>query len=150
MHIEEDTLTALQHITPRFGRTIVVTNQKCIYRGLLTEPQLADIHSHMCALLQQRSIQLTEIYHAPGTDDDPLRKPQTGMGQQAQQDYPEIDFARSIMVGNNVSDMQFGRALGMYTVLLMTTLEQVPEDAAPFIDEQYDSLHDWYASRWSD
>jgi histidinol phosphatase-like enzyme len=40
------------------------------------------------------------------------------MGLQAKQDFDEIDFSKSIMVGNNISDMQFGRGLGMYTIFI--------------------------------
>ena len=39
----------------------------------------------------------------------------------AQKKFPPIDFQKSIMVGNNLSDMQFGRNAGMYTVHLRTT-----------------------------
>ena len=44
-----------------------------------------------------------------------------GMALQAVVDYPEIDLGKSIMVGNNISDMLFGRNAGMKTVFLKTT-----------------------------
>jgi histidinol phosphatase-like enzyme len=38
------------------------------------------------------------------------------MGLQAKQDYEAINFNKSIIVGNNLSDMEFGRKLGCYTI----------------------------------
>ena len=40
------------------------------------------------------------------------------MGYHAKNDFPEINFSKSVMVGNSISDMQFGRALGMVTVFI--------------------------------
>jgi histidinol phosphatase-like enzyme len=40
------------------------------------------------------------------------------MAYEAQQMFPEIDFTRSIMVGDTDTDMQFGQRLGMKTVLI--------------------------------
>ena len=37
------------------------------------------------------------------------------MGLKAKEDFPEIDFKKSVMIGDSVSDMQFGKNLGMKT-----------------------------------
>lgn len=44
----------------------------------------------------------------------------------AQAQFPDIDFSRSVMVGNNLSDMYFGRNAGMHTVFLLTTSPDQP------------------------
>ena len=61
---------------------------------------------------------------------------------QAQEDLPEIDFKKSVMVGNSLSDMEFGKRLSMHTVFLTTKHEpfSLPND---LIDEQYSSLQVW-------
>jgi histidinol phosphatase-like enzyme len=71
-----------------------------------------------------------------------MRKPNTGMALKAQEDFKDIDFARSVMIGNNYSDMKFGRSMGMKTVFLHTTqpAQELPNE---WIDEQYDSLASW-------
>ena len=51
----------------------------------------------------------------------PCRKPNPGMAFQAVRDFPEIDLKKSLMVGNNLSDMLFGKNAGMKTVFLKTT-----------------------------
>jgi len=40
------------------------------------------------------------------------------MALQAKADFPEIDFKKSLMVGDSASDMQFGKTAGMYTVFI--------------------------------
>ena len=60
----------------------------------------------------------------------------------AKQDLPGIDLGRSVMVGNNLSDMEFGRNAGMYTVFLQTTN---PDQPLPHgaIDLAFNSLGDF-------
>ena len=40
------------------------------------------------------------------------------MALQAQKDFPEIDFAKSVIVGDSMSDMAFGKNAGMKTVYI--------------------------------
>lgn len=53
-----------------------------------------------------------------------MRKPNTGMALQAQKDFPEIDFNRSVMVGDGLHDMEFGRKLGMLCIYISDDCEQ--------------------------
>ena len=63
---------------------------------------------------------IDKIYHSPylAIENHPTRKPSIGMALQAQQDFPHIDFNKSIMVGDSMSDMEFGRNAGMKTVYI--------------------------------
>lgn len=47
------------------------------------------------------------------------RKPNPGMAIQAATDFPDIIFTKSMMVGDTETDMEFGRRLGMVTVLIL-------------------------------
>ena len=40
------------------------------------------------------------------------------MALNAKQDFPDIDFSKSIIVGDSMSDMEFGRNAGMRTVFI--------------------------------
>jgi len=64
------------------------------------------------------------------------------MAMQAARDFPSIDLSRSIMIGNKISDMQFGRNAGTYTVYLKTTHPGQPLPH-PDIDLAFDSLIDF-------
>jgi histidinol phosphatase-like enzyme len=48
------------------------------------------------------------------------RKPNPKMALMAKEIYPNVIFEKSIMVGDTDSDIQFGKNLGMRTVLVLT------------------------------
>ncbi|RQO32478.1 phosphatase [Taibaiella sp. KBW10] len=139
----EGALEAICHARQYFDLTLVVTNQRGIGKGLMTEPDLHEIHQYINSELEKHGGRIDGFYFAPAlASDDAFRKPNTGMALQAQKDYPAIDFSASVMVGNNFSDMKFGKAMGMKTVFLHTTQEQqaLPNE---WIDAQFDSLAAW-------
>jgi histidinol phosphatase-like enzyme len=61
------------------------------------------------------------------------------MAFQAKEQFPSIDFTKSIMVGNRMSDMEFGRNAGMHTVYLSTTNPEAPFPDTK-IDDRFDHL----------
>lgn len=113
-------LDAIAAFSKHFKRIFVVTNQQGIGKGLMSEEDLALIHANMLAEIENTGGQIDEIYYCPdlrGTGSK-HRKPEIGMALQAQKDFPEVDFSRSIMVGDSISDMQFGKTAGMLTVFV--------------------------------
>ena len=102
-----------------FGRIIIVTNQQGIGKRIMTEEQLAVIHAH----LKQQVPDIDRIYHSPylASENNIMRKPDIGMALAAKKDFPEIDFQKSIMVGDSPSDMAFGKNSGMFTVFISET-----------------------------
>ena len=134
---------ALRIFASVFGRIVVVTNQRGVGRGLMTAEDLAIIHDKMVAEIVLAGGRIDRIYYADSLDDDhPHRKPNPGMALAAQADFPEIDLRRAVMVGNNLSDMEFGRNAGMYTVYLQTTRPDQPLPD-PTIDLAFRSLYDF-------
>lgn len=60
---------------------------------------------------------IDDIFYCTSTDDaHPDRKPAIGMATKAKEKYPEIDFSKSIMIGDKAGDMQWGRNIGAFTV----------------------------------
>ncbi len=100
-----------------FGRIFIVTNQQGIDKELMTHEDLAEIHSRMIQVIEYFDGRIDNIYYDPSLAVYEAfgRKPRPGMAFTAKKDYPEIDFKKSIMVGDTLSDMQFGKAAGMYT-----------------------------------
>jgi histidinol-phosphate phosphatase family protein len=103
-----------------FGKVVVVTNQQGIGKKMMTERNLIDIHHYCSELLQQANAHIDRYYFAPDLahETNELRKPNTGMAMQAKEDFPEIDFSKSVMVGDSNSDIEFGKKLGMRTVFI--------------------------------
>lgn len=118
--------TALQKLHQRFARLIIVTNQQGIAKKIMTRAQLERIHARMLAVLEAKGVQVSAVYYCGESKSkaNNCRKPAPAMGLQAQADFPEIDFQRSIMVGDSISDLQFGRNLDMKTVLITSKKEE--------------------------
>jgi D-glycero-D-manno-heptose 1,7-bisphosphate phosphatase len=98
----------------------VVTNQQGIGKGKMTEADLAKIHRNMKKMIRKTGGHIDRIYHCPDLESlqANCRKPGTDMGKRAKADFPEIDFDRSVMVGDADPDLLFGQNLGMTTVLI--------------------------------
>ncbi len=136
-------LDSLRSLNRVFGNIVVVSNQRGVGRGIMTLDALRDINKNMRAVIAENGGRIDKIYAATAvTDDDHNRKPNIGMALQAQEDFPAIDLKKSVMIGNSISDMEFGKRASMYTIFLTTKHEpfSLPHD---LIDEQYDSLHAW-------
>lgn len=116
------TLDVFKKLSDRFGRIIIVSNQRGVGKGLMTEEALQTIHLEMQREVEIVDGRIDKIYYCTQTDEKCFyRKPNPGMALQAVRDFPDIDFSKSLMVGNKLSDMKFGRAAGMFTVFVTTT-----------------------------
>lgn len=123
-----------------FHRIIVVTNQKGIGKGVTKLEDLHLIHKNMIAAIEAGGGRIDAVYFCPDLDSDsPNRKPNPGMGLLAAEKFTEIDLSKAIMVGNTLSDMEFGRNLGIQTIFLPTTRPEVDLNDER-IDAVYDSL----------
>ncbi len=135
-----ESLLALPLLAQKFNRIIITTNQKGIGKGLMSVDDLTLIHQNMTNKIVELGGRIDAIYYCPDLDNASInRKPQPGMAYQAKSTFPEIDFKRSIMVGNRMSDMEFGRNAGMHTVYLATTHPEAPFPDTK-IDDRFDHL----------
>lgn len=113
-------LTTLPKLAKIFPRIIVVTNQQCIAKGLITPDALNQLHQNMMNMIELNGGRIDAVYYAPdlASDDNKLRKPNNGMAFLAKQDFPDIDFHKSIMIGDKLSDMEFGKSVNMTTICI--------------------------------
>ncbi len=133
-------LESLKIFANKFHRIIVVTNQKGVGKGLTKLNDLHTIHANMEKEIIKAGGRIDAVYYCSDLEDNsPYRKPNPGMGLQAAKQFSDIDLSKAIMVGNTISDMEFGRNLGVYTVFLPTTRPEV-EFTDTRIDLVFDSL----------
>jgi histidinol-phosphate phosphatase family protein len=112
----------IAYFNSRFQRLILATNQRGITRKIMTLNDLQLIHAKMLEEIEEKGGKIDRIYFCVDAEtNSPCRKPNPGMALEAAKDFPEIDLNKSLMVGNNVSDMLFGKNAGMKTVFLKTT-----------------------------
>jgi histidinol-phosphate phosphatase family protein len=115
-------LEAICFFKNKFQKIIVVTNQQGIGKGLMTECNLNDIHRYMCEEVVKNNGKIDACFFAPDikSETNLLRKPNPGMAILAKNKFPEIDFTKSIMVGDTDTDIVFGKNLGMKTIRIKT------------------------------
>ena len=107
-------LESLREWAGIFGPIIIVTNQRGVGRGLMTEDALNEIHSEMLSRISEAGGRIDAIYYCTSIDpEDPMRKPGTGMFRRALEDFPDIDPKLSIMVGDSDSDALFASRCGI-------------------------------------
>ncbi len=143
-HFYEGVQDAFEVFARKFKRIIIVTNQRGVGKGVTKEEQLHRIHKNMEIEIVQHNGRIDAVYFCSSLQDDHShRKPNPGMGLQAIQDFPDIDLSKAIMVGNRISDMQFGRNLGVNTVYIKTTHPEVADSDKDIIDLSFLSLPDF-------
>ncbi len=120
LKIIEQVPEAIARFATFFGRIVVVTNQQGIGRGMMTVDDLSIIHGFIKDVVVSAGGRIDQFYFAPQlkAENSIYRKPGTGMGLQAQKEFPEINFEKSLMIGDSESDIEFGMKLGMKTVML--------------------------------
>ena len=102
-----------------FDKIFIVTNQRGVGKGLMTEQDLIIIHEKMVKSIIKKSGRIDKIYYCTDVlDSSEFRKPNVGMALKAKMDFPSIDFKKSIMVGDSETDMIFGKNVGMKCFLI--------------------------------
>lgn len=126
---------AIEQLTGIFGKLFVATNQQGIGKGIMTETELDILHDQMMDEVRYAGGKIDKIYYSPYREEEKsvFRKPNIGMARKAKIDFPVIEFSKSIMVGDSLSDMEFGKNAGMITVFISVD-SKIPEAVDPIAD----------------
>jgi D-glycero-D-manno-heptose 1,7-bisphosphate phosphatase len=93
---------------------IVVTNQRGIALGLLSEADVRSVHEKLQSHLAAYGAHLDAIYFCPHDNGEcNCRKPGTGMFELAFRDFPGASPDNSVMIGDSASDILAGAGMGM-------------------------------------
>ena len=106
----------------KFSKIIIITNQQGIGKNVMTIEDLQIIHDNLIREVSEKKGRIDVIYFCPdlATKAVNCRKPNINMAKQAKHDFPDIDFSTSIMAGDTLSDMKFGKNAGMKTIFINT------------------------------
>ncbi len=139
-HFYDNVLGSVKTLNDIFGVIVMATNQKGIGKGVMTIDDFNSITNFMLTEIVKHGGRIDKVYFSADLENDAVnRKPNPGMAFRAKKDFPQIDFNKSIMVGNKITDMQFGRNAGMSTVFLATTNPETPFPH-PLIDARFNDL----------
>lgn len=116
-------LDSIKFFTSTFGRLLIITNQQGVGKGIMTEKDLNRIHDYMLSQIEVNNGKINKIYYCTqlATQKDSCRKPSDVMALMAMKDYPDIDLNKSIMIGDSISDIEFGINSGMKTVFITSS-----------------------------
>jgi D-glycero-D-manno-heptose 1,7-bisphosphate phosphatase len=122
------TATAINILNTMGFKTIIVSNQSGIGRGLITHTQLEDVHKSMIDELRKQNASIDLILYSPYHPQCAIkpyniehisRKPNPGMFFTALHHFP-IAASQSFMIGDRDSDIKFGKNNGLTTILVKT------------------------------
>jgi D-glycero-D-manno-heptose 1,7-bisphosphate phosphatase len=100
-------------------RVIVVSNQRGVALGLYSADDVRAIHACLQRTLAEHGSHVDAFYFCPHNKGAcTCRKPQTGLYDQAAIDFPDVTPGTSAMIGDSLSDIEFGRHAGMRTIFV--------------------------------
>ncbi len=119
---------AIRRLNAAGLRVFVVSNQRGVALGLYTAADVRAIHAAFQNLLKAHGAHVDGFYFCPHDKGAcNCRKPKPGLFEQAVAEFPEIVATTSAMIGDSLSDIEFGRRLGIVTVFI----EGAPEHQKP-------------------
>jgi D-glycero-D-manno-heptose 1,7-bisphosphate phosphatase len=110
---------AIARLSQAGVRTVVVTNQQGVGKGLMTIGDLDRVHARLRAEVEAeggRIDQLLVCPHLEGTCE--CRKPRIGLFVEARRRDGRIAFDESVMIGDSLSDMAAAEAIGAAAILV--------------------------------
>lgn len=138
---------AIRRLNDRGVWVALVTNQRGISLGRMTVADFQAVQHELARKLADYSARLDAVYCCPhGIDACSCRKPQPGLLLQARQEHPSIDFARSAVVGDSLTDVEAGRRVGAFTVLLADHPDDHSDSGADFVAPTLDDAVSWIVS----
>jgi D-glycero-D-manno-heptose 1,7-bisphosphate phosphatase len=120
MHFLPDVHNSIALLNRAGLQVIVVTNQRCVAKGLITSQALDAIHQEMREWLSARGAKVDGVYYCPHEKQPPCscRKPAPGMLLAAARAH-QVDLSASWMIGDSEIDVEAGRNAGCRTVRLL-------------------------------
>jgi D-glycero-D-manno-heptose 1,7-bisphosphate phosphatase len=158
-HILPGVVEAVDLLNRAGFAVIVVTNQRCIAKGLMTIADLEKMHQRMTETLARDGAKVDAVYYCPHEMEPPCncRKPAPGMLLEAARSHG-IDLSGSWMIGDSEIDVEAGRNAGCKTIRLVDSTstatdkvsnpgESIPADivAPSLLDAIHQILH-WEAA----
>jgi D-glycero-D-manno-heptose 1,7-bisphosphate phosphatase len=127
-------------------RVVVISNQRGVALGLYAAEDVRAIHAEFQKMLEAFGAHVDGFYFCPHDKGQcNCRKPLPGLFEQAVAEFLGITAASSVMIGDSIADIEFGRRLGMVTVFIDGDPErQKPgvEAARELADLRFSSLYE--------
>lgn len=117
-------LEGLRLLAARDVPVVVVTNQRGIARGIMTEEDLAEIHARMLEYVVAAGGRVDAVYHCPHEGGCRCRKPGPGLFELAAGEL-DLRLSETAVIGDRLSDVQAAQAIGARAVLVPSDVDEV-------------------------
>lgn len=123
-----DSVESIKRLNRAGYAVIVITNQSGVARGYMTEELVRDVNALMIKQVTEGGGKIDRVEYCPHHPegvvkeyavDCECRKPRPGMILRAGRALG-VDFSRSFVVGDKISDVELGPATGMKAILVRT------------------------------
>lgn len=116
-----DVERAIKKIKDAGYLVVIITNQRGVARGLMTEETVNEIHDNINRELAPFDTSIDAFYWCKHNYDDncSCRKPAPGLILSAARDL-DIDIGRSFMIGDTKTDEECGKNAGIKTYIMPT------------------------------
>jgi len=144
-HFLPRAIEALRNLNSYGYKSIVISNQSGVGRGLFSEEELKKITVNFQKEAASQDAKIEAVYyctHAPEKNCE-CRKPRTGLLNKAQKEY-SLDFSSTYFVGDTQVDLQAGTSVGC-PVILISDAENRLHKASPlgprvFVRDLYEAV----------
>lgn len=110
---------AIRRLNEFPAKVVVVTNQRGISLGRMSEDDLADVNAELHQQLDWEGARLDAIIHCPhGKDECDCRKPGPGMFRRAEAEVRGVRIEGAAMIGDSPLDVEAGLRLGLTTIAI--------------------------------
>lgn len=113
-------------------QVIVVTNQRGVARGVMTELDYESVQRRLDDLLAAEAARIDATYVCPHeVDVCDCRKPLPGLLRRAFEDNPGLQPDTSVMIGDSTVDIAAGRSAGVRTIRIAASTDPEADITAP-------------------
>jgi D-glycero-D-manno-heptose 1,7-bisphosphate phosphatase len=119
---------AIAWLTMAGFRLLVVTNQACVGKGIVSWAMLQEIHARMAQEIARAGGRIEAVLCCPHLADAgcDCRKPAPGLLRYAQEKYG-VDLKQAILVGDSVKDVQAATAVGMPAIMVLSGIGRIAD-----------------------
>jgi len=113
---------AIKKLTDAGYAIYIISNQAGISKGYFTMKDLKDVTEKMTQRIEASGGRIDAAFYCPHKNEDncDCRKPKAGLFKKALKKHGSIDFKKTFFIGDNIRDVQAGRAIGCRTMLVLS------------------------------
>jgi D-glycero-D-manno-heptose 1,7-bisphosphate phosphatase len=115
-------LEGLRKLTEAGYRNVVISNQKCVGRGIMTRQELDVLTAKMREAVEKEGGRVDEVFYCTHLDEDNChcRKPKDGLFIEAREKLGLADLEDGYFIGDSERDIIAGRSAGLKTILVLS------------------------------